>query len=193
MDPERKAAIRQLVVAAAKAKFQARRDAAAVSIAPYSPSPMAMVHGVWDRLAPMMSVSDHVVELGCGDGRWILEGVKRFGCSAMGVEWDPQVAQRAKAQAATIPGAIEIRIEDMLAPTFRLPQRTSLVIVYAFAETLNLNVKALLAQCDPRTKVLSVGFRVHGWQPQWTLRFNGLNCYYYELAGHDAGIGDSKR
>ncbi|OQR86198.1 hypothetical protein ACHHYP_10864 [Achlya hypogyna] len=196
MDEQRRRAIRRLVVAAAKASFKAK-DEASGSIAPYSPSPMSMVLGVWERLASVMSGGDHIVELGCGDARWILHGAQRFGCTAMGVEWDAQVAQRAMEQVATsqLQAKVEIRVEDMLAPTFRLPLHTSLVIVYAFAETLNLNVKQLLAQCRPGTKVISVGFHVHGWAPVWAQRFSGLNCYYYVLDrdGHAAGIGDSNR
>ncbi|OQS05009.1 hypothetical protein THRCLA_20736 [Thraustotheca clavata] len=195
MKSSRKASICRALVASAKKQFLLASEDA-ISIAPYSPSPMSMVHGVWERLSEEITRNDYVVELGCGDARWIIAAVERFACSAMGVEWDVEVAKMAmeRTKDKGLQDAIEIRIQDMLARDFCLPKDTTIVIVYAFANTLNVNIKALLMQCKPNTRVISVGFHVQGWHPKWTQRYGGLCCYYYDaLDGQKAGIGDSKR
>ncbi|RHY15904.1 hypothetical protein DYB25_009382 [Aphanomyces astaci] len=158
----RKKRIKALLLAAAKKHYAAvQLPADTVCIAPFSPSPMEMVVKVWERLRLQMSADDVVVELGCGDARWLLHGVQTYGCRAVGVEYDPQVAALAvqRVHALHLQASITISIDDILHPTYRLPDRTTMVIVYAFAETLNVNVKQLLVhQCQhPRTKVISVG------------------------------------
>ncbi|CAK4072784.1 unnamed protein product [Aphanomyces euteiches] len=172
-----------LLLEAAKKKHSEAVPDDTVCIAPYSPSPMEMVVQVWDRLRPSVSADDVVVELGCGDARWIIHGVETCGVQAVGIEYDPNVAALAVNQVRNLGlhKRISIVVGDIIHPDFQLPPRTSIVIVYAFAETLNFNIKQLLLQCKPKTKIISVGFHMNGWTPVWSERFAGLMCYYYEL------------
>ncbi|ETW00279.1 hypothetical protein H310_07659 [Aphanomyces invadans] len=182
----RKKEIKELLLAAAKNRYaavQVPKDT--VCIAPFSPSPMEMVTKVWERLRPQMCADDVVVELGCGDARWLIQGVQMCGCRGVGVEYDPHVASLAveTVNALQLQASISIAVDDIVDTNFHLPVDTSMVIVYAFADTLNVNVKRLLMeQCRaPCTKVISVGFRIHGWMPLWSERYAGLMCYFYEL------------
>ncbi|KAF0739753.1 hypothetical protein Ae201684_004646 [Aphanomyces euteiches] len=88
-----------LLLEAAKKKHSEAVPDDTVCIAPYSPSPMEMVVQVWDRLRPSVSADDVVVELGCGDARWIIHGVETCGVQAVGIEYDPNVAALAVNQA----------------------------------------------------------------------------------------------
>ncbi|KAF0698652.1 Aste57867_10746 [Aphanomyces stellatus] len=179
----RKQHIKALVLAAAKERYAAALPQDVVCIAPFSPSPMEMVVQVWERLRPHVTAADLVVELGCGDARWIIYGVQTFGCRAVGIEYDPKVAALAmdKVREVGLDASIEISIGDIVDPAFRLPAKTSIVIVYAFAETLNVNIKRLLAQSPPHTTIISVGFHVQGWTPSWSDRYVGLLCYVYDI------------
>ena len=52
----------------------------------------------------------HFVDLGCGDGRLVVEAAARFGCKATGVENDPELVKRARerAAAAGVDGLVDI-------------------------------------------------------------------------------------
>lgn len=59
------------------------------------PTPDAMI----DRMLDLMRLreSDVLADLGCGDGRILIEATKRYGCRGVGVEIDRTVANRARA------------------------------------------------------------------------------------------------
>ena len=55
-------------------------------------------------------VDDVVADVGCGDGRVVVAAAERFGCRAVGVEHDPELAELARQRAATSPAADRIEI-----------------------------------------------------------------------------------
>ena len=59
----------------------------AEDLAPWVPTPM----GVVDRMLEMAEVDSETVlyDLGCGDGRIVIEAAKRFGARGIGVDIDP--------------------------------------------------------------------------------------------------------
>ena len=71
-----------------------------------------------DLIGPVLALADPqadelVVDLGCGDGRVLVEAVRQFGCRGRGVENDPALvaAARRRVDQAGLAGQIEI-IED---------------------------------------------------------------------------------
>ncbi len=55
--------------------------------AAWDPTPMEVIEKILDYLNPKQS--DVVYDLGCGDGRFIIEASRRYGCRAVGIEIDP--------------------------------------------------------------------------------------------------------
>lgn len=55
--------------------------------AAWDPTPMKVVNKVLDYLSP--KEKDVVYDLGCGDGRFIIEAARRYNCRAVGIEIDP--------------------------------------------------------------------------------------------------------
>lgn len=72
------------------------------------PTPMQDVREILNRLKP--KASETLVDYGCGDGRVLIDAVKRFGCRAVGVEIDPQRAEQARTNVAEagLSGRVEI-------------------------------------------------------------------------------------
>jgi len=152
----RKKNLCSLVIRAAKKSYEGKEDGGHY-IAPYSPSPMEMVCGVWECVE--LKSSDCILEIGCGDARWIIEGVKKFECRAIGIEIDIKLCMVAKknVQDNELESYIDIIQDDIMDPRFRIPNEITIVIVYAFTKSL-VNIKHILErQVDQQTKVISVG------------------------------------
>ncbi|GMF24667.1 unnamed protein product [Phytophthora lilii] len=127
--------------------------------APFSPSPPALIEAVWAKLERehgALASGDLLVDLGCGDGRWLVSGVNRFGCNALGVELDEVLVQRARgeAQKLGLQHKIQVQLGDVMLADI---SQAKLVIVYAFAESLAGIAERLKEQLSADASVLSIG------------------------------------
>ncbi|TMW59535.1 hypothetical protein Poli38472_004604 [Pythium oligandrum] len=182
---QRRARMRALLLHAAKARAP---DVLALSkekplFAPYSPSPDAIIHAVWAFLETQqrpLTSADRLVDLGCGDGRWLISGVQRYNCSALGIELDPALVERAKQNVhlAELAHLIDVIQADIMATDIT---NATFVIVYAFAESLSGIREYLEKQLSKQASVLSIGFRVPEWKPEWSDRAGGLRWYLYDI------------
>lgn len=170
MAEDRRARVRALVLAAAKARTQQALTLSdgpqTVLFAPFSPSPPRVMDAVWAALdarkAQVAVLARHelLVDLGCGDARWLIAGVQRYGCEALGVEIDSVLVERARCDVAqcALSDRIQIELGDVMAADIA---RAKLVIVYAFAEALHGIRAHLETQLDASAAVLSIG--VSAW------------------------------
>ncbi len=72
---------------------------------------------------------DHLVDLGCGDGRVLVHAVNNFGCRATGVEQDPRLVERARERVAEAGLENRIVVHEGDANTFDLHDAT---VVFLF-------------------------------------------------------------
>ena len=151
-------------------------------IAPFSPSPAAMIDTVLDRLH--LRTSDVVYDLGCGDGRWLL-GAARRGARAVGIEIDGALVARARASAQQAGPEVASRMEVSKGDLFAAMEgeafrRATVIIVYAFATALG-RIQSCLTTLPAGVRIVSVGFTPKGndWAPQWTERVTGLRVSLY--------------
>ncbi|KAI9909157.1 hypothetical protein PsorP6_014854 [Peronosclerospora sorghi] len=163
---DRRRHVRQLLLKAAQARA---RDALTLKrkghetnlVAPFSPSPRAVIDAVWTKLeAAQMALlpTELLVDLGCGDGRWLISGVNRFKCHALGIEVDPQLVTRANkvVQMHPLKDQIEVKVGDIMLADI---SSAKLVIVYAFASSLGGIAHRLKEQLNMNALVLSMGVR----------------------------------
>lgn len=162
---DRRARARALLLAAAKKRARealtSEKEDAAPLFAPFSPSPHAVITQIWDLLSerePPLATGDLLVDLGCGDGRWLFSGVERFGCRALGIEIDAALVARCRAEAARrgLERCVRVEEGDILHEDI---SQARLVIVYAFAESLPGIRDHLSAQLKDGASVLSIGVR----------------------------------
>lgn len=153
--------MRALVLAAAKQRAaEALRLKDDTSLfAPYSPSPHAMIDALWGHLARenvTIAPQDLIVDLGCGDARWLVSGVQRFGCSALGIELDEAVVAKAlhNVEQQQLQHKIRVVQDDIMKVDIA---QARLVIVYAFAESLQGIREHLILQLKASASILSIG------------------------------------
>ena len=124
---------------------------------------------------------DIVYDLGCGDGRIVIEAAKRFGCEGYGVDINPQAVAvaRENAKAAGVDKLVTFTHGDL----FDLDiSRASVVMLYLFAE-MNLRVKPkLFRELAEGARVVSHDFDMgKGWPPDKQYDFGTDAIYLWTL------------
>ena len=132
-----------------------------VDLAPYLPTPMPVV----DRMLALAGVNAKsvVFDLGCGDGRIVIEAAKKYGARGVGVDLDAELVQtaRAKTRIEGVEKLVEIRMEDATKTDVR---GATVVALYLLPESNELLRDRLEKQFRPGSIVVCHNYRVKGWE-----------------------------
>jgi SAM-dependent methyltransferase len=162
----------------------------APDLAPYVTTPMPVVR----RMLELAGVArdDRIYDLGCGDGRIVVEAAVRHGARGVGVDLDPQRIQESRllARQKGVERLVEFRVED--ATTTDLSGAT-VVTLYLLPESNALLRPILERRLAPGTRVVSHNYEVPGWTPtgEETLRdaSDTLHYLFLYVVGPPAGPG----
>jgi len=122
--------------------------------------------------------SDHVIDLGTGDGRIVIGAVKR-GATGLGVDLDPQRIEEARLNAEK--AGVSDRVKFEVADLFETDISAATVVTLFLNSEVNMRLRpALFAQLKPGTRVVSHNFDMEDWQPnrQEQLMLNANNNFY---------------
>ncbi len=130
--------------------------------APYVATPDRVVRQMLE--AANVSSDDVVFDLGSGDGRIPIMAAQEFGARAVGVEIDPDLVEKARANAedAGVSDRVEFRQKDLFKTDL---SEATVVALYLWPE---INVKLrpkLLRELDPGDRIVSHDFRMGDWEP----------------------------
>ena len=132
----------------------------------YEPSPPPVVTAMLELAA--VGPQDVVYDLGCGDGRIVIEAVRRYGARGVCVDIDPQRIAESRANAAQerVSERIEFRQEDLL----QTELRGATVVTPFLSLDMNLRLRPRLER-DLRsgTRVVSHWHRMGDWPPERTV------------------------
>jgi ribosomal protein L11 methylase PrmA len=124
--------------------------------------------------------SDKVYDLGCGDGRILIEAAKRYGAHGVGIDNNPQRIREAQ-EAARREGVSELlsfRLGDLYAVDL---QDATLVTLYLLPE-VNLKLKPKLQkQLRPGTRIVSHTFDMGDWKPNQAQSSAGETIYLWKI------------
>jgi SAM-dependent methyltransferase len=109
---------------------------------------------------------DLVYDLGAGDGKIAIEAARRYGARAVGIEFDPQMAQHARENAknAGVADKVKIITGDIFAEDF---SQATVVTLYLLP-SLNLKLYPVLVNMKPGTRIVSNTFTIGSWVPDKT-------------------------
>jgi protein-L-isoaspartate O-methyltransferase len=134
--------------------------------------------------------TDHVIDLGSGDGRIVITAAKRYGARGMGVEIDPALVQRARenAQAAGVADRATFVEGDL----FEANIRDATVITMYLLPDLNMRLRPkLLSDLKPGTRIVSHNYDLGDWKPAQTatVTVNGTQhtVYFWVVPPRAAG------
>jgi SAM-dependent methyltransferase len=109
---------------------------------------------------------DHVIDLGSGDGRIVILAARRFEATGLGVEIDPSLVARSKANARTagVADKVEFREQDL----FKTDLSQATVITMYLLQEVNLLLRPTLLALKPGTRIVSHDWDMGDWAPDRT-------------------------
>lgn len=119
---------------------------------PYEPSSAAAISAMLELAQP--GPNDLVYDLGCGDGRVVIEAVRRSGARGVGVDLDPKLIRLASENAARagVSGRVSFRMEDLFTTDIR---RATVVMLFLWPEVNLRLLPKLLRELPPGARIVS--------------------------------------
>jgi SAM-dependent methyltransferase len=133
------------------------------SLAPFVSTPPDVV----ERMLTLARTSraDVVYDLGCGDGRVVIEAARKFGARGVGIDIDPALIARAtaNAEAAGVSSLVQFRVQDAMTVDV---SEASVVTLYLLAAS-NAKLRPILtARLKPGSRIVAHNYPLGGdWEP----------------------------
>ncbi len=147
------------------------------------PTPDAMV----ERMLAMAKTTsaDVVYDLGAGDGRLSIAAAQKFGATAVGIEYDRELAALARrsAERAGVAGKVTIVQGDIFKEDF---SRATVVTLYLLPD-LNQQLRPRLLDMKPGTRVVSHAWDMGEWEPDATQRIGESEAFLWIIPAHVEG------
>ena len=146
---------------------------------------------VVDRMLTMAQVTpqDFVMDLGAGDGKIAIAAAKKFGARAVGIEYNPEMAKHANANAAAAgvagngPGKATIRQADI----FQTDIKEATVITLYLLPALNMKLRPTILAMRPGTRVVSHSFTMEDWEADEISTLDGRRAYFWVVPAQVMG------
>ena len=132
-------------------------------LAPYVATPMSVVRRMLELTE--LREGDVLYDLGCGDGRIVVEAARGYGVRGVGVDLDPRRIEESRhlARRHGVEQLVEFRVEDASATDL---SPASVVTLYLLPESNALLRPLMERQLAPGARVLSHDYEVPGWTPE---------------------------
>jgi cyclopropane fatty-acyl-phospholipid synthase-like methyltransferase len=145
---------------------------------PYEPSSPGIVAGML-KLANVTK-RDVVYDLGCGDGRIVIEAVRKHGARGVGIDIDPErIAEaRENARQAGVSGRVVFRNEDLFQADI---QKATVVMLYLWPEVNLRLLPKLRRDLKPGTRLVSHSHNMGDWKPEKEIRVDGHTIYFWTI------------
>lgn len=128
---------------------------------------------------------EHLVDLGCGDGRVLLRAAVLREARVTGVELDPELAATARRLLADHAAEGEVLEADFADVAL---DDADVVFAYLSPATLQ-RLRARLAGLRPGVRIVTTGYAVPGWDPVEA----GGRCYLYRLPVERSHVDHRRR
>lgn len=117
------------------------------------------------RMLQMARVTnaDRVYDLGAGDGKIAIAAGKQFGATAVGIEYNPELARYA--QCLVEAEGIERRVRIIQGDIFQVDFSSATVLTLYLLPELNMRLRPTILEMRPGTRVVSHSFLMGDWEP----------------------------
>jgi len=132
---------------------------------------------------------DFVMDLGAGDGKIAIAAAKKFGARAVGIEYNPEMAKHANANAAAAgvagngAGKATIRQADI----FQTDIKEATVITLYLLPALNMKLRPTILSMRPGTRVVSHSFSMEDWEADEISTLDGRRAYFWLVPANVMG------
>ena len=145
---------------------------------PYLPSPNAVVEAML-KLAGV-TPADNVYDLGCGDGRIVIQAAKEYKAHGVGIDINPKRIQEARANALQSRVGPRVRFEQN--DLFQADIHDASVVTLYLMPSVNLRLRPkLLKELKPGSRIVSHSFDMGDWNPDKELRVEDTVIYLWTV------------
>lgn len=142
---------------------------------------------VADAMLKMANVKpgDLVYDLGSGDGKIAIAAAKNFGATAVGIEYNKDMAELATRNAARAGVSDKVKIinGDIFVEDF---SKANVLTMYLLPD-LNLKLRPTILKMAPGTRVVTNSFHMGDWEPDALIGNGYTQGYYWVVPGNAAG------
>jgi len=128
---------------------------------PYVTTPQNVVDAMLDMAT--IGPKDTLLDLGSGDGRIVITAARRFGIRGTGIEFDPRLNERARANAAAAGVADKVRFMEQ--DLFTTDLSVASVITIYLLPAVNLKLRPALLKLKAGTRIVSHDWDMGDWMP----------------------------
>ncbi|MCR4396092.1 MAG: class I SAM-dependent methyltransferase [Candidatus Saccharicenans sp.] len=127
---------------------------------PFVPTPYEVIEDML-RFADLKK-GDVLYDLGCGDGRIVIEAARRAGIRAVGIDIDPERIResRENARIAGVDHLVEFRRADIFQSDF---SEATVITMYLLPD-VNIRLRPTILSLKPGTRIVSHQFDMDEWQ-----------------------------
>jgi SAM-dependent methyltransferase len=142
---------------------------------------------VADAMLKMANVKpgDLVYDLGSGDGKIAIAAAKNFGATAVGIEYNKDMAELATRNAARAGVSDKVKIinGDIFVEDF---SKANVLTMYLLPD-LNLKLRPTILKMAPGTRVVTNSFHMGDWEADALIGNGYTQGYYWVVPGNAAG------
>lgn len=136
---------------------------------PFVPTPWPVV----DQMLRVGGIGsgDQVLDLGCGDGRLVIEAAKRHGARGLGIDIDPELVQLATASAARekVGHLARFEVRDIFATDV---SEATVLTLYLLPEMMARLQPRLLSMLRPGARIVSHDYAFREWRADLQFSFD---------------------
>lgn len=149
----------------------------------WAPTPDAMVTLMLQTAK--VTPTDIVYDLGAGEGRIPIAAAREFGARAVGIEYEPDIAELARrnVKRAGLDGRVKIVTGDIFVEDFS----EATVVTMFLTPILNRKLRPLLLKMKPGTRVVSHSFQMGDWKPDATIATENAEGFFWIVPAQVAG------
>lgn len=139
------------------------------------------------RMLEMAHVTsaDKLYDLGSGDGKIPIAAAKRFGATAVGIEYDADLVAHARCLAAA--EGVQARVTFVEGDIFETDFSDATVVTLYLLPALNLRLRPALLEMKPGTRIVSYSFTMGEWEPDDHVDSFGDGSAYLWIVPASAG------
>ena len=143
--------------------------------------------GLIDKMLSAAKVTDQdrLFDLGAGDGIIAITAARQYGTQAVGIEFNPDMAQFARRKVAEAGMTDKVRI--ITGDIFKEDFSSATVVTLYLLPQLNLKLRPILLNMKPGTRVVSHAFTMGDWEPDETMSYQHSQGYFWVVPAQIEG------
>lgn len=132
-----------------------------------------------EKMLTMAKVTpqDRVFDLGAGDGIIPIAAAQKFKANAVGIEFNPNMAEFARRKVAD--AGVQDKVRIITGDIFKEDFSSANVVTMYLLPELNLRLRPTILQMKPGTRVVAHAFDMGDWQADETATAAGATAYMW--------------